>query len=103
MMPSRRPDHTPSRYSLSPHAANQAAMKGWQHHEILAAANDPHTTYANGRYPGQMRHIRGDIVAVVDPDRKKVVTVYKNVEETALRSDQRDRDAKSYGRRRGRA
>jgi hypothetical protein len=109
MMPRRRPDHTtPVRsdsdgFTLSGHAAQQARAKGWSEDEVLAAANDPHTTYANGRYEGQMRHIRGDMVAVVHPDSKKVVTVYQNVKETDLRPDQSDADAQRYGARRGRA
>lgn len=97
-MPQRRPQ--PDGYSLHPHAARQATSKGWSHSEVLEAANAPHTTYENRRYPGQMRHIRGDLVAIVDPERKQVVTVYKNITETDLRPDQRDADAQRYGRRR---
>lgn len=106
-MPQRRPDHTtpvrsetPDAYTLSGHAAQQATAKGWHPDEVLAAANDPQTTYANGRYEGQMRHIRGDIVAVVHPESKKVVTLYRNVTETDLRPDQQDHDALRYGARR---
>lgn len=106
MMPPRRPDHTTpvrsesSGFTLSGHAAQQARAKGWSEDQVLAAANDPHTTYANGRYPGQMRHIRGDMVAVVHPESQKIVTVYQNVAETDLRPDQNDADAKRYGARR---
>lgn len=106
MMPKRRPDHTTpvrsesSGYTLSGHAAQQATAKGWHPDDVLQAANDPHTTYANGRYEGQMRHIRGDIVAVVHPQSQKVVTVYQNVTETDLRPDQQDHDALRYGARR---
>ena len=106
MMPRRRPDHTtPVRqdtdgFTLSGHAAQQARAKGWTEDQVLAAANDPHTTYANGRYPGQMRHIRDDLVAVVHPESRKVVTVYQNVKETDLRADQNDADAKRYAARR---
>lgn len=103
MMPKRRPEpEAPSGFTLSGHAAQQARAKGWSHSDVLAAANDPHTTYENGRYPGQMRHIRNDLVAVVHPESKTVVTVYQNVTETDLRPDQKDADARRYGARRGR-
>lgn len=106
MMPQRRPDHTTSArqetsgYTLGGHAAQQARLKGWTEDQVLQAANDPHTTYDNGRYEGQRRHIRDDIVAVVHPDSQKVVTVYQNVTETDLRPDQTDADAQRYGARR---
>jgi hypothetical protein len=87
-------------YMLSTHARKQATMKGWSHEDVLAAANNPSTTYENRRYPGQMRHIRGSIVAVVHPETKKIVTAYENVTETNLRPDQTDKDAKAYQRRR---
>lgn len=104
MMPKRKPEpQEPEGYSLSGHAAQQARAKGWNPSDVVQAANDPHTTYANGRYEGQMRHIRGDIVAVVHPESKKVVTVYQNVKETDLRPDQKDADAQRYGKSRGQA
>ena len=108
MMPKRRPDHTTdarspgSGYTLSGHAAQQARSKGWTEDDVLRAANDPQTTYANGRYEGQKRHIRGDLVAVVHPESQKVVTIYQNVKETALRPDQSDADALRYNARRQR-
>lgn len=108
MMPKRRPDHTTSTrsetsgFTLSGHAAQQARAKGWAEDDILHAANNPSITYENGRYPGQMRHIHNDIVAVVHPESQKIVTVYRNVTETDLRPDQSDNDAKRYeARRRG--
>lgn len=105
-MPKRRVDHTTSArqessgFTLSGHAAQQARAKGWTEDQVIEAANSPHTTYANGRYEGQMRHIRGDLVAVVHPASQKIVTVYQNVTETALRPDQTDADARRYGARR---
>lgn len=103
MMPRRKVDHTPDTYSLTPHAAQQATSKGWSHEEVLAAANDPHTTYDNGRYPGQKRHIRGNLVAVVHPASMTVKTVYQNVKETNVRADQTDADARRYAARRARS
>jgi hypothetical protein len=100
MMPKQKISHEPSGYSLSGHAAQQARAKGWDPHDVVQAANDPHVTYDNGRYPDQKRHIRGDIVAVVHPDSQKVVTVYRNVDETDVRPDQNDADAKRYAARR---
>lgn len=106
MMPQRRPDHTTSvrsqteGFTLSGHAAQQARAKGWTEDQVLHAANNPSITYANGRYEGQMRHIHGDLVAVVHPESQKVVTVYQNVAETDLRPDQNDSDAKRFDARR---
>lgn len=99
MMPKKRVEREVD-WSLTPHAAKQATAKGWSPDDLLSAAREPHTTYENGRYPGQMRHIRGNLVAVVDPASKKVITAYENVTETDLRPDQTDRDAQNYGRRR---
>lgn len=107
MMPKRRVDHTTDArgsatgFTLAGHAAQQAHSKGFHPDDVIAAANDPHVTYDNGRFPGQKRHIRGDIVAVVDPAARKIVTVYQNVKETDLRPDQTDEDAQRYGSRRG--
>lgn len=106
MMPKRRPEHTTSArqettgYTLSGHAQQQIRAKGWSEDEVLHAANNPSVTYANGRYEGQMRHIHNDIVAVVHPGSQKVITAYRNVEETDLRPDQTDADAQRYGARR---
>lgn len=86
-------------YSLHPHAARQATSKGIAHEDVLAAANAPSHTYENRRFPGQMRHIKDGLVAVVDPSRRQIVTVYKDQEETALRPDQKDSDALAYGRK----
>lgn len=105
MMPARRPEHTTSArnpdpdapFTLSGHAAQQARSKGWSEDDVLNAANNHEVAYDNGRFPDQKRHIRGDIVAVVHPVSRKVVTVYKNVAETDVRPDQQDLDAQRYG------
>lgn len=86
-------------YSLHPHAAKQIVAKGFDLSAVLSAANQPSHTYPNGRYAGQVRHVRAGIVAVVDPRRRIIITVYADQCETALRPDQRDRDALAYGRR----
>ncbi len=99
LMPGRRPNDEAS-YTLSSHAIRQANAKGWTHDQVLEAATNPHITYENGRYPGQMRHIRENLVAVVHPEKKHVVTVYENVKETDVRPDQTDPDAQAYARKR---
>jgi len=83
---------------MTRHAARQAAMKGFDPAAIYRAANFPAITYENGRFPGQWRHIRDGVVAVVDPENSTIITVYQNVIETALRADQTDADALRYGR-----
>jgi hypothetical protein len=88
------------KHTLTRHVVAQALAKGWNVADIQAAADYPQTTYANGRYPNQMRHIRNGIVAIVNVLTGEVVTCYANVVETELRADQRDRDAQAYGRRR---
>lgn len=73
-------------------------MKGFAHSDVLDAANNPAHTYPNGRYEGQMRHVKNGIVAVVEPDSKTVRTVYADQVETDLRPDQKDDDALAYSR-----
>lgn len=88
-------------FTLTAHAIKQAQEKGVEIAEVLSAANRPSITYANGRVPGQMRHVRGDLVTVVDPISERVITLYRNVIETDVRADQKDEDAKRYAVRRG--
>lgn len=73
---------------ISDHAISQAAEKGWSLHEVWLAHIDPDVRYPSGRYPGQYRHIRGDLVVIVEERSNKAVTVYLNVKETDLRPDQ---------------
>jgi hypothetical protein len=87
-------------YRLTHHAQQQAAAKGWTSADVLLAANEPLHTYPSGRVPGQVRHVRGDLVAIVDPAEKRVVTVYQDVAETDVRRDQTDADARRYADRR---
>ena len=88
-------------YQASAHALVQASQKGFTPAEVLAAADNPQISYDNGRFPGQRRHIRNGLVAVVDPARQIVVTIYENVKETEVRADQTDKDAQRYTARRG--
>lgn len=77
---------TPAR--ISDHCKAQAAEKGWTLDEVYKAHIDPDICYPSGRFPGQQRHIRDNLVVIVDAARNIAVTVYENVTETALRPDQ---------------
>lgn len=51
-MPKRKPvasqpPTTSEGYTVHPHAAQQAKLKGFLLNDVLAAANDPQTTYEN--------------------------------------------------------
>lgn len=83
-------------FTLTYHAAKQALSKGISLFDVLEAAAYPSCRYENRRHAGQMRHIKGDIVAVIAEDGCTVITVYANVRETAPRADQTDRDAQRY-------
>lgn len=85
-------------YSPTHHVMKTASAKGFSLVAVLKAANDPSTAYPSRKVEGQMRHVRGDLVAVVDPASRKVITAYKNVEQTPLRPDQTDADALKYGK-----
>lgn len=85
-------------YRLTYHAQKQAALKGWSSAQVLEAADRPQHTSPSSRFPGQWRHVRGDIVAVVDPADHRVITVYQDVAETTLRTDQTDADAQRYAK-----
>lgn len=86
-------------YRLTYHAQTQAALKGWSSAQVLEAANSPQHTSPSSRFPGQWRHVRGDIVAVVDPSDRRIITVYQDGRETLVRPDQTDRDAQNYAKR----
>lgn len=79
---------TAPRPSVTDHAKHQAEAKGWSAREVWLAMTDPDVTYPSRRFPGQVRRIRGDLVAIVDEAANRCVTVYENVKETALRPDQ---------------
>jgi hypothetical protein len=88
-------------FTLTHHASGKVESSGFTVAEILDAANRPTLTYPNRKHPGQVRHIRGDVVTTVDPASQKIITFYRNVVETDLREDQTDADAKRYAARRG--
>lgn len=73
---------------IATHAIEQARAKGWSLRQVWLAHVDPDVSYPSGRYPGQVRHIRGNLVAIIDAAQNRCVTVYENVVETALRPDQ---------------
>jgi hypothetical protein len=73
---------------LSKHCVLQAREKGIDLQAIRDAAINPDVTYESNRYPGQYKYIKGDICAVVDPERAIVITVFLNVVRTPLRKDQ---------------
>lgn len=75
--------------TITRHAVEQAKAKGFSARETWLAMTDPDVTYPSGsKYPGQVRRIRGHIVAVVDEKTNRCITFYENVVETALRADQ---------------
>lgn len=75
--------------TITRHAAEQAKAKGFSARDTWLAMTDPDVTYPSGKkYPGQVRRIRGNIVAVVDEKMNRAITFYENVVETALRADQ---------------
>jgi Cu2+-containing amine oxidase len=76
-------------YRLTHHAVRTAKQKGFDLDHVRLAANEPHHTYASGRYPGQKRHVRNGLVAVVDPAKREVVTIYEDQRQTVLRPDQK--------------
>ena len=78
-----------SNFRLTRHAAEQARNKGFDIDAVYRAANNPAITYESGRFPGQWRHVRDGIVAVVDPVTGNIITVYQNVVMTPMRPDQK--------------
>lgn len=75
-------------FTFTRHAKAQANEKGFSLDAVLKAASEPTVTYGNGMAENQVRHIRGDIVAIVDETTNTIVTVYRNVTETDVRPDQ---------------
>lgn len=76
--------------TITRHAVEQAKAKGFTARETWLAMTDPDVTYPSNpqKYPGQVRRIRGNIVAVVDEAKNQAITFYENVVETDLRPDQ---------------
>lgn len=81
-------NHLTGHPRITDHAKAQAALKGWSLDDVFQAHVDPDICYPSGSHPGQQRHIRNDLVVVVDAKRNTAVTVYLNVKETDLRPDQ---------------
>lgn len=73
--------------TITRHAAEQAKAKGFSARDTWLAMTDPDVTYPSRR-EGQVRRIRGNIVAVVDEAANRCITFYENVVETSLRPDQ---------------
>lgn len=91
-----------SPFTLTWHVSHQVCpRKGFSEAQVLDAANNWQVRYPSNRVPGQYRHISGEVVAVVDPIKRQVVTAYENVRETDLRPDQTDDDARAYAAARG--
>lgn len=91
---------TPRGYSLSEHVIEQAQAKGFSLEQLIETVDSPLTAYESRRYPGQMKHIRDGLCVAVDPEAKKAITVFVDMEYTELRPDQVDKDAIEYGRKR---
>ena len=72
---------------MTRHAAEQAKAKGYTARDTWLAMTDPDVTYPSRR-AGQVRRIRGNIVAIVDEAANRCITFYANVVETDLRPDQ---------------
>jgi hypothetical protein len=75
-------------FTLSHHARKQALAK-FTVESVLEAANNPSVTYPSLNHPNQHRHVRGDVVAVVDRGSRLIVTTYRNTVTTPLRLDQK--------------
>lgn len=90
-------------FTITAHARKQIDEKGFDVNAVLAAADYPHVSYDNGYYPGQRRHIRGDLAVIVDPTSKRIVTVYAHKVETETREDQKGATSPTAQRRRGQA
>lgn len=96
-----REQTTPGGYTLSAHLVKQAKQKGVAYQDLVDCVDFPSTTYESHRYPGQVKHIRGDICVAVDPADRRAITVFLDRVETDLRRDQRsDVDAQEWDRRR---
>lgn len=74
--------------ALTTHARSQAEAKGFTEEAVVLAAEDPDLSYPSRNHPGQVRCIRGDLCAVVDPARALVITVYLHHTVTPIRPDQ---------------
>jgi hypothetical protein len=73
--------------TMTRHAAEQAKSKGFTAKQTWLAMTDPDVTYPSRR-EGQVRRIRGNVVAIVDEAANRCITFYENVVETPLRADQ---------------
>lgn len=85
------------------HALSKIGTDTDLHRAVFLAATAPTVRYESRRNGGGMRHVRGDVVAIVD--RGAVITFYRNVDETPIRPDQmRDQsqagiDARAHARK----
>lgn len=85
------------------HALSKIGTDADLHKAVFLAATEPTLTYESRRNGGGMRHVRGDVVAIVD--RGAVITFYTHKDETPIRPDQmRDKsqagiDARAHARK----
>jgi hypothetical protein len=74
--------------TITRHAAEKAQALGLTE-EAVKAVMTGWTGQSPSRIEGQRRYVRGDVCVVVDEARFVAITLYRNVEETALRPDQK--------------
>jgi hypothetical protein len=94
------PRVTPAGWNLTNHVLTQAVEKNIKIEDLIKCIDQPSTTYQSHRYPDQLKHVGNGICVAVIPATKTVVTVFRDLDVTPLRSDQKDRDAKRFEQRR---
>jgi len=84
---------------MSRHCAEKVAAGVFNSRDLHEAYNNPDTVYPSLKYPTQEKRIGNGLCLCVDKRTGVVVTVFVHKVETALRSDQTDRDAVAWANR----
>ncbi len=76
-------------YVFTRHVMEVIESKGFNLSDIQDVLVNYETSYESNTHPGQRKYIGRGLCVVVDEERGRVVTVFKHMEITPLREDQK--------------
>lgn len=65
-------------FTITRHAQERMEKRGMTLAILADILQNPAITYESGKFPGQMRYVKGDYCVCVDPIRKVIPTLFYN-------------------------